>query len=585
MALSINTNLASLFGQRMLNKAGLQQSTSMERLSSGLRINSAKDDAAGLAISNDFTTQIRGTNQAIRNVNDGISAIQTSDGALNSVINNLQRIRELSVQAANGTNSLSNKQALALEAKVLVDEIEHVTSTTTFNGKNLFERGALPTWVNEERQFNVDQLFTNWLAESERMISSAYGLKADGQENLSIVFDDDPNSKFAATVSYSASNDDSLSRATQQTLTIFSKAFPIGKAPDGGFTPNFSDRTIAHEMVHAVMGRTLDMDSLESWFKEGAAELIHGADDSVLRELIEQDDDSTDHFNAADRAAYGADNTFFSAWDSTSKHYSQGYLAVRFLHEDIKANGGEGLKDVMDFLSNEENLSAGLTSLSDALSQLNTDGKTSYVSEAALQTAYTTGADTFIQTLNLSNEDTGAIGGFDMDQGEVYTAESIVDNSNRYLSLNPLEGYKNVTVDSSGVVNPLLANQYNLKVGSQSTNDLDINFYRVDAESLGLGLLDIAQDSDAAIVLVDRAIGYISEQRANLGAMANRLASTVVVNESVSLLASQSRSRIKDADFATETSQLSKQQILLQSSSAMVAQANVNLSNILSLLG
>ena len=585
MALSVNTNIGSLFGQRMLNKALDQQSVAMQRLSSGLRINSAKDDAAGLSISNGFTSQIRGTNQAIRNINDGISAIQTSDGALDSVTTNLQRIRELAVQAANGTNSASDKKALAQEVSVLIKEIDFVTSTTSFNGKNLFERGDLPEWVDAERQFNVDQMFGNWLAESERMIENSYGLKADGKEDLSIVFDDDPNSKFAATVSYSAANDDSLSRATQQTLTLFTKAFPVGKAPDGGFSPNFSDRTIAHEMTHAVMGRTMDMDSLETWFKEGASELIQGADENVLNQLIAEDDTTT-HFNAADRTAYAADNTFFSAWDSSAKQYSQAYLAVRFLNEDIKANGGEGIKDVMSFLSDEDNLAAGLTSLNDALAQLNTDGLTSYATDGAFKAAFTAGADAFIQTLNFSNEDTGAIGGLDVDgdDGVEKTAESVVDNSNVFLSTAPLEGYNNVTVDSSGVVNPLLANQYNMKVGSESDSNLELEFFRVDSNTLGLNQLNIESDPADAINLVDRALGYISEQRANLGAIANRLASSIAVNESVSQLASSSRSRITDADFATETSQLSKQQILQQSSSAMISQANSSMSSVLSLL-
>jgi flagellin len=238
MPLSVNTNIPSLFSQRMLNKSISNQSVAMERLSSGLRINSARDDAAGLAISTGFTSQIRGTNQAIRNINDGISAVQTSDNALGSITNNLQRIRELSVQAANGTNSDSDKKAIAAEVKVLISEIDRVSTTTKFNGQSLFERGKLPDWVDETRQFNVDQMFGNWLAESERMIEIAYGLKADGQESLKIVFDDDPNSKFAATVSYDAANDDSLSRATNQTLTLFTTALPTGSAPDGGSSPH-----------------------------------------------------------------------------------------------------------------------------------------------------------------------------------------------------------------------------------------------------------------------------------------------------------------------------------------------------------
>ncbi|MGB0936175.1 MAG: flagellinolysin [Colwellia sp.] len=583
MPLTINTNIPGLFSQRMLDKSISGQHISMERLSSGLRINSARDDAAGLAISNGFTSQIKGANQAIRNVNDGISAIQTSDNALASITNNLQRIRELSIQAANGTNSSSDKAAIAAEVKVLSDEIDRISTTTKFNGQSLFERGALPEWVDEGRQFNVDQLYSNWLAESERMIETHFGLKADGNESLSIVFDDDPNSKFAATVSYSTADDDSLSRATNQVLTIYTKAFPQGSAPDGGSQPNYSDRTISHEMVHAVMGRTMDLDSLETWFSEGAAELIHGADDNVLNQLIAEDDTTT-HFSAADRTAYAADNTFFSAWDSTSKHYSQGYLAVRYLHEDITANGGEGIKDIMAFLSDEDNLAAGLTTLNDALAQLNADGLTTYASDAAFKVAYTAGADSFIQTLNFSNLDTGAIGGLDVDDGVVKTAESVVDNSNVYLSATPLEGYQSVEVKSASVVDPLLARFYNLKVGSESDNDLSLTFFRVDASVLGLHQLDVETDASNAISLVDRALGYISDQRANLGAISNRLSSTVAVNESNNQMASQSRSRIQDADFAAETANLGKLQILQQTSSAILSQANASNASVLSLI-
>jgi flagellin len=186
--------------------------------------------------------------------------------------------------------------------------------------------------------------------------------------------------------------------------------------------------------------------------------------------------------------------------------------------------------------------------------------------------------------LNFSNEDTGAIGGLDVDDGIEKTAESVVDNSNTFLSLNPLEGYNSVTVDSSGVVNPLLANIYNMKVGSESDHNLELEFFQVNSNVLGLSQLDIEADPSDAINLIDRALGYISDQRANLGAIANRLASTIAVNESVSQLASSSRSRITDADFATETSQLSKQQILQQSSSAMISQANSSASSVLSLL-
>jgi len=583
--MNVNTNINSIFAQRMANAVQSKQDEAMSRLSSGLRINSAKDDAAGLAISDGMTSQIKGLRQAIRNTNDGISALQTADGAMGSITENLQRIRELSVQAANETNSTANKQAISDEINVLIAEVDNVANTTTFNGEKLFQRGDLPSWVDSDRQFNVDQLYGNWLAESERMIEQSYGLKADGKETLTIKFDDDKTSKFAAQVSYNTANDDSLSRATKQTLTIFTKSFAKGTAPDGGSSPQYSDRIIAHEMVHAVMGRTMDMDALDTWFKEGTAELIQGADDNVLNQLVAEDGDSTNHFTTADRAAYAADNTFFSSWDSSAKHYSQGYLAVRFLHEDIKANGGNGIKDVMQYLSNEDNLKAGNTSLTNALAKLNADGLTSYATDGALKTAFTAGADAFIQTLNFSNEDTGAIGGLDVDEGAVKTAESVVNNENVFLSDKPLEGYASVTVASGKTISPLLSKIYNLQVGSQSDSSIEMSFSKVDSTVLGLQQLDVEKDASAAISIIDKALSYISDKRSLTGAMANRLASTIAVNDNSQQMIAASRSRIRDADFATETSKLSKNQIIQQAANAMISQANASSYSVLSLLG
>ena len=139
MAQVINTNVMSLNAQRNLNTSGASLATSIQRLSSGLRINSAKDDAAGLAISERFTTQIRGLDVAVRNANDGISLAQTAEGAMVEIGNNLQRIRELAVQSANATNSTTDREALDAEVKQLVEEIDRVSRQTNFNGTNLLD--------------------------------------------------------------------------------------------------------------------------------------------------------------------------------------------------------------------------------------------------------------------------------------------------------------------------------------------------------------------------------------------------------------------------------------------------------------
>ncbi|MGX9720116.1 flagellin [Stenotrophomonas acidaminiphila] len=139
MAQVINTNIMSLNAQRNLNTSGTSLATSIQRLSSGMRINSAKDDAAGLAISERFSTQIRGLDVATRNANDGISLAQTAEGAMVEIGNNLQRIRELAVQSANATNSGTDRDALNAEVNQLLKEIDRVANQTNFNGTKLLD--------------------------------------------------------------------------------------------------------------------------------------------------------------------------------------------------------------------------------------------------------------------------------------------------------------------------------------------------------------------------------------------------------------------------------------------------------------
>ncbi len=162
MASVINTNIASLNAQRNLNTSQTALATSLQRLSSGLRINSAKDDAAGMAISSRMTAQINGLNQAARNANDGISLAQTAEGSLNAISDNLQRLRQLSVQSANATNSASDRASLDAEAAQLTAEITRVASTTQFNGVNLldgsFSAQAFQVGANANQTITVSSI-------------------------------------------------------------------------------------------------------------------------------------------------------------------------------------------------------------------------------------------------------------------------------------------------------------------------------------------------------------------------------------------------------------------------------------------
>lgn len=146
MALTVNTNIASLTAQNNLSNSSTALNLSLQRLSSGLRVNSAKDDAAGLAISQTLTSAIRGNNQAIRNANDGISVGQTAEGALGQVANNLQRIREIATQSSNGSVSDTNRSQLQKEVDQLTQEISRIVQTTQFNGTQLLSGGNTLTF-------------------------------------------------------------------------------------------------------------------------------------------------------------------------------------------------------------------------------------------------------------------------------------------------------------------------------------------------------------------------------------------------------------------------------------------------------
>ncbi len=287
MSLSINTNIGALNSSRHLSMTETNLSRSLERLSSGLRINSAKDDAAGLAISERMTSQIRGLNQATRNANDGVSMLQTADGALSSISGSLQRVRELSIQAANSTNSLSDKKALQEEANQLIQEIERVSSTTAFNNEKIFDFTSSSVLGDSNQLAVIYGLQNSWLEQAENMIQQYYGITADGADiSIELTTFSDSAGQTAARVVGSIPGS-FTGKATDVKLQIDMSDFTPPNLPNGGTAPFYNDRIIAHEMVHAVMYRSMNVASMfnpavdQTWFLEGAAEFIHGADERL----------------------------------------------------------------------------------------------------------------------------------------------------------------------------------------------------------------------------------------------------------------------------------------------------------------
>jgi flagellin len=257
MAITINTNVASLNAQRNLGNSQSSLNTSMERLSSGLRINSASDDAAGLGISDRMTSQIRGLNQAVRNANDGISLAQTAEGALQESTNILQRMRELSVQSANDTNSSEDRASLDAEINQLVEELDRIADTTTFNGRGLLN-GSTANAV-----FHVGA----YAGESISMTITSAGAAALGVDAVTVTTQSGANQAIST-----------IDAAIQDIDTI---------RGDLGAVQNRFESTIANlsnvsENVSAARSRILDADIAEETSNMTTQNILQQAGVSVL---------------------------------------------------------------------------------------------------------------------------------------------------------------------------------------------------------------------------------------------------------------------------------------------------------------
>jgi flagellin len=557
--LTVNTNISSSFTRRQLESNSTALGTSLQRLSTGQRINSAKDDAAGLQISNRLTSQVRGLNVATRNANDGISLLQVAEGALQSVTDALQRIRSLGLQAMNGSNGASERTALDQEAQQLLQEINRVNETTTFAGRKVFDQGTFSVLGDPDQRAVLNALKGFWISEGEQRVFDAFGLTADGAE-LEITFTNDSSSQTLASVSGTSG---AGGKIFDQVLNVNLAYFDASTLPNGGSTPQYTDRVIAHEMAHAVMGRTMNFAGLPSWFIEGTAEALQGADERLAG-------DTAGGTNTATiLAAFNADDV------SASAGYSGGYAAVRYMHEEIKAAGGKGIKDIMGYLQKNSG-----STMDQALTNAS---KGAFSSLADFSTQFNADAAAYVAGLDLSNADTGAIGGFDADGGNVLTAENVLPNQG-----TGLPGSKGFTLvepelfNANGVGGNTLTQ---LQVGAQAYETIQIGFSSFSADAMALGRLDLGKTPGLAVMDIDDALAYIDRQRGYMGALQNRLESTINNLQSIAENAAASRSRILDTDFAAETSNLVSRQIIEQAAQSVLAQANQRSQAVLSLLG
>ncbi|QNU68522.1 flagellinolysin [Ruminiclostridium herbifermentans] len=545
----INNNISSINANRSYGINNTNTQKSLTKLSSGLRINSAADDAAGLSISEKMRAQIRGLNRCSNNIQDGISLIQVADGALNEVHSLLQRGRELSIQAANGTLTESDRKMIQEETSHIISDIDRIANHTEFNTLKLLN---VPKSSAVDNQI-ITALKSALLEQAEARILSEYGLSADGQ-SLQIILEQTPQPYLAA-VSF---NLDASGKAINQKLHIDVSAFTPATLPNGGTAPIYNDRIIAHELVHAIMGRTMNFGALPTWFQEGAAEFIHGGDERL-------------YVDSKGRTDFASVVNELASWENTSIDYSAGYGAVRYMHAQIKDKGGIGIKDVMTYLSNNPT-----STLDEALASASNGY---YTNLSAFTADFAANGAAFLAGLTLTNADTGAIGGYDADGGTPLDAESVIADTINYTD-DPLLGFSEIWPN----LTPNSLSSLQIQSGANTGDVLNITLADIRSTTLGLTDVDVVNQASTAIDSFDSAINSVSHVRANFGALQNRLEKAMSVAENSAENLTSSESRIRDADIAKEMMVFTKNNILAQASSAMIAQANQQPQAILQLL-
>ena len=279
MALYVNTNTSSLNAQNQLMKSGNTLDTAYQRLSSGLRINSASDDAAGLQISNRLTSQINGLNQAVRNANDGISLAQTAEGAMDETTNMLQRMRTLAVQSANGSNTDKDRLALQQEMEALGKEINRVAETTTFGGQNLLDGTYTGTFqvgadANQTISFSMGTIGSN----GSISVASAGGFTVSGLGQAATV-----SGLTSTSISISsADNAQSMIAAIDSMIAaVDSKRAELG-AVQNRFSSTISNLSNISENVSAARYRIRDTDFATETASLTSAQILQQASSSIL---------------------------------------------------------------------------------------------------------------------------------------------------------------------------------------------------------------------------------------------------------------------------------------------------------------
>jgi len=610
MSTTINTNIVALSSQASMRKSGIAQDNAMERLSTGIRINNAKDDAAGLAISTRMTANIRGISAAIRNANDGISLTQTAEGSLSAIGDNLQRIRELAVQSSNTGNNASDRNALNAEAQQLVAEIDRVANNTAFNGIKLldgsFQNQSLQVGASNDSN---DRIVLN--IGSAKAAALGVGSNTAYQTSIQgIAVGSEPLAAGALAlngVMVGASTSDGVSSvdssasgiAIANAINVVSGQSGVTASVNATKTNTITKLTVLAEgeitvgtvKINGVdIGAVAEADDVEAQATANAEAINKISSKTGVVATVKENDDG----EAVIVELRATDGSNISIATSASETVEDAFGVAESKNITFKA-GIEGTGDPIEGFDTVINSG-------DVLINGVSIGKIDAASSAGERGGQMAAAINAIATR------TGVTATFDSETG--YVALAANDGRNISISINGKDTA--LTSDDTGLVHDdggdedgtYTTTTLKSVVSLSSSSASGVTISGVDDASLkasgfeantvaatsvaGAGVSTIsllsAASSQNALSVLDSAINTITDSRASMGAYQNRLSASITNLETTSVNLQASRSRILDTDYAKETTNLAKSQIIQQAATAMLAQANQSSQSVLALL-
>ncbi|MEJ3647627.1 flagellin [Pseudomonas bubulae] len=585
MALSVNTNVTSQTVQKNLNKAGDSLSTSMTRLSSGLKINSAKDDAAGMQIANRLTSQTKGMTVAIANANNGSSIAQTAEGAMQESTNILQRLRELALQSANGDKSDADRASLQQEFTAKTGELTRIAQTTTYGGRNILDG----SFQNQAFQVGADANQTISFGMND---ISAVGLKGNYSEANAV----------GSTTTLSASvtakpvvlGDTSTSVTTPFTTT---GGAAYGTIPVGGETLVINGKTVAlaaaTSLTDAItqinntagIGLTASSDTGKLKFESTSAITVTGGT-------------AASGLTAAGLANAGGVTSVVAATPGALNTKAE----ININGTNVAFNVGDTMQDIADAINSKTN-TAGAVPGTGVKADISGEGRLVLTSSdgKAVKLGNGTGV--------AANGGSGGLAKLGLSSG---TTEAKLDAATS-ISLNGTEVkftagssmadiVSSINSASTGVTASVNTADGSLKLfstkdikiadGSAGTGLAKLGLAATPASTTAVKMestvadLSVltAADSQRTVQALADAIQQIDTQRSALGAVQNRFTSTVANLQSISENSTAALGRVQDTDFASEAAELTKQQTLQQASTAILSQANQLPSAVMKLL-